>query len=80
MQPLIMSLFVRHINAWMRFKTLDIKGRLLPGNVMHNKLMQAIIEQGKIGWGHTLRGRLSVLWGDIQNMEDAKQGKKKGQG
>ena len=77
MQPLMMSLFVRHINAWMRSKTLDIKGRLLPGNMMHNKLMQAITEQGKIGWGHALRGRLSVLWGDIQNMEDEKQGKKK---
>ena len=44
---------------------------------MHNKLMQAITEQGKIGWGHALRGRLIVLWGDIQNMEDEKQGKKK---
>ena len=76
----MMSLFVRHINAWMRFKVLDIKGRLLPGNAMHNKLLQAIREQGQIGWGHALRGRISAVWGEIQNMEDVKQGKKKRSG
>ena len=47
MQPLMMSIFVRYINAWMRHKTLDIKGRLLPGNTMHQKLIQAISEQEK---------------------------------
>ena len=59
----MMSLFVRYINAWMRYKILDIKGMLLPGNMMHQKLLRAISEQGKIGWGHALRGRLSVTWG-----------------
>ena len=80
MQPLMMSIFVRHINAWMRHKTLDIKGRLLPGNMMHQKLIQAISEQEKIGWGHALRGRISVTWGEIQGLEDEKQGRKKRSG
>ena len=73
----MMSIFVRHINAWMRYKTIDLKGRLLPGNMMHQKLIQAIREQEKIGWGHALRGRISVTWGEIQGMEDEKQGRKK---
>ena len=76
----MMSLFVRHINAWMRFKVLDVKERLLPGNAMHNKLLQAISEQGQICWRHALRGRISAVWGEIQNMEDVKQGKKKRSG
>ena len=63
----------------MRYKTIDIKGRLLSGNMMHQKLIQAISEQEKIGWGHVLRERISVTWGEIQGMEDEKQGTKKDQ-
>ena len=47
---------------------------------MHQKLIQAISEQEKIGWGHALRGRISVTWGEIQGLEDEKQGRKKRSG
>ena len=80
MQSLMVSIFVRHINAWMRSKTLDMKGRLLSGNMMHKQLIQAISEQGTIGCGHALRGRISAIWGELQELEDKKQGRKKRSG
>ena len=30
-------------------------------------LIRAIAEQSAVGWGHMLRGRISPLWGKIQN-------------
>ena len=74
-QALMMSNNLRHINTWIRYKTFDIKGRLLSGNMMHQQLIQAIKEQEKIGWGHALRGRISGTWEKIQRMDDNKQGR-----
>ena len=70
MHPLTISVFLQHINAWMRGTSVDMTDRFLEANSTHTKLQQAIQEQDEIGWGHALRGRLSKKWGEIQMSTD----------
>ena len=70
MHPLMMSILLRYLHAWMRQTPIDMSKRLLEHNPTHQRLKKAIKEQNEIGWGHALRGRLSKERNKIQEKMD----------
>ena len=70
MYPLMMSIILRNIHAWMRQTPLDMTKKILVHNTLHQKLDKVIRKKNEIGWGHALRGRFSKEWGKFQDIVD----------
>ena len=55
------------LNAWLRGQEPPSIETIIPS--ASHKLVLAYKEQTKIGWGHFLRGRLSLVWANFINFE-----------
>ena len=67
----LLTVFLQHLNAWMRKIDIDTQHRTIYIDPIHTAIGEAVEEQFVIGWENALRGRLSKKWGEAQKLADA---------